>query len=153
VAGAASLAAEAPPKDHFDWTILGSQPPWIPLTSPTRMFQSQLFRYRIRAGGMGNGAPADGGMSNGAPRASGVPAGVCCFTPVNMFSNVFVQIFIPCIHADISLSYMLQLMVPKQARDCQFLFILLCFCFFVLVHPFRIVPLSWSVSPYLEVVL
>jgi hypothetical protein len=80
VAVAASLAAEAPPKDHFDWTILGSQAPWIPLTSPTRMFPSQLFRYRIRAGGMANGAPAAGGMSNGAPRASGVPASVCCFT-------------------------------------------------------------------------
>ncbi len=75
------------------------------------------------------------------------------FYSVNMFSNVFVQIFIPCIHADKSISYMLQLLVPKQVRDCQFLFILLCFCFFVLVHPFHIVPFSWSVSPYLEVVL
>jgi hypothetical protein len=60
---AAFIVAKAPPKDHFDWTILGSQPPWIPLTSPTKMFQSQLFRYRIRATGMDNGAPAVGGMT------------------------------------------------------------------------------------------
>jgi hypothetical protein len=30
---AASLAAEAPPEDHFDWTVLGFQGPWIPLSS------------------------------------------------------------------------------------------------------------------------
>ncbi|KAH9566591.1 hypothetical protein CY35_04G135600 [Sphagnum magellanicum] len=30
---AASPAAEAPPEDHFDWTVLGFQGPWIPLSS------------------------------------------------------------------------------------------------------------------------
>jgi hypothetical protein len=73
---------------------------------------------------MGNGAPGAGGMSNVAAGASGVPAGVC-FYSVNMFSDVLVHISVLCIHVDKLLLYRLLLMVPKQVRDCHFLFILL----------------------------
>jgi hypothetical protein len=62
-------------------------------------------------------------MSNVAAGASGVPAGVCFYS--NMFSDVLVHISVLCIHVDKLLLYRLLLIVPKQVRDCHFLFILL----------------------------